>query len=158
MLNNSIAVNYTDFLLVFIVSVSETKICLMKWKERVKIILPTSYALSLSLQFLIYSWKLFLGKKSDNRRLNRWSFPTLYFQKKQGLSLLLTSEVDARRCLPWQTKNVTASQPHDQAAWHLVTAVCPCVEIRRKIKPKPYDYLEICSFTFFFFCYNFFLL
>lgn len=122
----------------------------MKWKERVKIISATSYTLSLSFQFLIYSWKLFLGKSSDNRRLNRWSFPTLWFQKKQGPSLLLTSEVDARRCLPCQTKNVTASQTHDQAAWRLLTAVFPCVGIRRNYKPKPYDCLKISSFTFLF--------
>jgi len=41
-------------------------------------------------------------------------------------------------------KNLTAIQPHDQAVWHLVTAVCPCVEIIRKIKLKTYDCIEIC--------------
>lgn len=54
-------------------------------------------------------------------------------------------------------KNVTASQSHDWAAWHLVTAVCPCVEIRRKNKPKPYDCLDN-LFIYFPFCVIIFLL
>lgn len=75
-------------------------------------------------------------------------FSNFIIPEKARAPLLLTSEVDARRCLPCQTKNVTASQTHDQAAWHLLTAVFPCVGIRRKNKPEPYNCLEICSFTF----------